>query len=51
MPLGALLGGFLGEAFDVRTVFITMTALAALLIIPAQHIRTNHTPDNPTGRW
>jgi MFS family permease len=40
MPIGALLGGFLGEAFGVRAVFITMTAVAALLIVPAQLIRT-----------
>jgi predicted MFS family arabinose efflux permease len=40
MPIGALLGGFLGEAFGVRAVFITMTSVASLLIVPAQLIRT-----------
>ena len=40
MPLGAVLGALLGEAFGVRTVFITMTAVVSLLILPARKIRT-----------
>lgn len=40
MPLGALLGGLLGEALGVRTVFIAMAATASLLLIPARRIRT-----------
>jgi predicted MFS family arabinose efflux permease len=39
MPLGALLGGLIGEAFGLRTVFIAMTALGAVLLLPAQLIR------------
>lgn len=40
MPLGALLGGLLGEAVGVRTVFITMAAIASPLVVPAHLIRT-----------
>lgn len=41
MPLGALLGGLIGETLGVRAVFITMTTIAALLVFPAQQIRTD----------
>lgn len=39
MPLGALIGGLIGEAFGVRAVFVAMTALGATLVLPAQLIR------------
>ena len=45
MPIGAMLGGFIGEAFGVRTVFVSMTALAALVVVPAQLIRADRMQD------
>ena len=46
MPIGALLGGLLGEALGVRAVFVIMTGVAALLIVPAQLIRPDRMDDD-----